>query len=111
MFSSDALENRKVHLCIVIFNLGLSFHLRSFKRNEERRKSECLGQSTTTYNHCAHEESPLLIHKALSLYKVSYELLSELLSSWYHYNDGPSTPRNAIVDVLFMALLNNMGSR
>eukprot|EP00538_Stauroneis_constricta_P013471 CAMPEP_0119547498 /NCGR_PEP_ID=MMETSP1352-20130426/1607_1 /TAXON_ID=265584 /ORGANISM="Stauroneis constricta, Strain CCMP1120" /LENGTH=339 /DNA_ID=CAMNT_0007592445 /DNA_START=90 /DNA_END=1109 /DNA_ORIENTATION=+ len=78
-FSDDHIEDSKIRFSIVCFNLALIFHLQGL-----------LEHSQTTER----------LHKAKSMYQNIFRLLAERIEL------GPTG--NAVVDMVFMAMLNNM---
>jgi hypothetical protein len=78
---NDPTEDGKMLSSIVIFNIALAFHLKSSKEN-----------------------SHLNLARAESLYQQSYRLVTTTIFRSYR---GGSTG-NAVLDLFFMALLNNM---
>jgi hypothetical protein len=85
-FSKDGFENDKISSAIVVFNLALCFHL----------------QGDLVQDHQSDRFQQL--SKAKSLYRQSYTLLVNTIKGSYN---GGSTG-NALVDLLVMALLNNL---
>jgi hypothetical protein len=85
-FSKDGFENNKISSAMVVFNLALCFHL----------------QGGVVQDHQSDRFQQL--SKAKSLYRQSYTLLVDTIKGSYN---GGSTG-NALIDLLVMALLNNL---
>ena len=88
-FSSNPSEDFKIRSSIVIFNLGLVFHLR--------------GESVSCQDLYHTQQRYLFLGKAMKLYHQSARLLMDTIRCY----DGCSTG-NILVDVLHMSLLNNL---
>ena len=88
-FSSNPSEDFKIRSSIVIFNLGLVFHLR--------------GESVSCQDPYHTQQRYLFLGKAMKLYHQSARLLLDTIRCY----DGCSTG-NILVDVLHMSLLNNL---
>lgn len=87
--------NTTFHIAIILFNLGLLFHL--------------LGKQTMSLNQSSCPPRPLL--QARALYAQSLQLLQESLNATPQWAQStyrcPRTTGNALVDHLLLALLNN----
>jgi hypothetical protein len=86
-FSKDAMANDKICSAIVVFNLALCSHLQGLRRDD---RQSCL-QS---------------LRKAKSLYSQSFTLLADTIMTECDCTVGSTG--NALIDLLVMALLNNL---
>jgi hypothetical protein len=86
-FSKDAMVNDKICSAIVVFNLALCSHLQGLRRDDQQ---SCL-------------QSML---KAKSLYRQSFTLLTDTIMTECDCTIGSTG--NALIDLLVMALLNNL---
>jgi hypothetical protein len=80
-FSSCTDENNRIHSAISVFNLALTLHLQAIETQSEKG-----------------------FLQVQTLYDRTYQLLSNTIR---RYNDGATG--NAVVDLLVMAVFNNMG--
>jgi hypothetical protein len=83
-FSHDPLEEAKIHCAIVVFNLGL------------------VSQRTGQQSHCTPSVQAASLQQSKVLYFQAYKLLASLES-----NGVASSTGNALLDLLYMAVLNN----
>jgi hypothetical protein len=79
-FSHDLVQDGTIRSAIVVYNLALVFHLKGFNKNEA-----------------------LHLQKAKHLYEHSYQLLVDTIRP---FGGGPTG--NASVDLLVLALMNNL---
>ena len=87
-FSSHAAENEKVYTAVIVFNLGVTLHLKAL----ESSSSGCIHHG--------------LLKKAKSLYLHTHQLIVPILSA-YHWQRQASLEKVAF-DLLVMGLLNNV---
>jgi hypothetical protein len=79
-FSHDSFQDGTIRSAIIVYNVALVFHLKGFN-----------------------EASQAALQKAKHQYESSYQLLEETISS---FGGGPTG--NASIDLLVMALMNNL---
>jgi tetratricopeptide (TPR) repeat protein len=79
-FSQDIFEDGKIRSSIIVFNLGIVYHVKGL-----------------------YDSSPAILNKAKYLYEQSYYLIVDTI----RYYEGRSTG-NAVIDLLFLALMNNL---